>query len=67
MLQATLTEVMCSARDCEEIVEPTRYALGYHTCIYCGSPPKKFTVAIAANKGAYEVIPESQIKLIGRK
>jgi hypothetical protein len=58
---------MCSRHDCEEIVDPRRVELGYRTCIFCGSPPKKFTVAIAANKGAYEVIPESQVHLIGRK
>ncbi len=60
-------DVMCKAPDCEELIDPRRVALGYLTCIYCGSPPKRFTVAIAANKGAYEVIPESQVHLIGRK
>lgn len=60
-------DVMCAAPDCEELIDPKRVALGYKTCIYCGSPRKQFTVAIAANKGAYEVIPESQVHLIGRK
>ncbi len=60
-------EPICRNSGCEELIAPERFALGYRTCIYCGSPPKKFTVAIAANKGSYEVIPESQVHLIGRK
>ncbi len=58
---------MCHAEHCEELIDPRRVALGYLTCIYCGSPPRHFTIAIAANKGAYEVIPDSQIHLIGRR
>ena len=59
-------EVMCKAPDCEEIVDQRRFELGYKTCIYCGSPPAKFTVAIAYNKGPYAVISQSNIKDIGK-
>lgn len=59
--------ILCKKPGCEEEVTPERYALGYRTCIYCGSPKQKFTVAIAYNKGCYQVIPPSELRCIGRK
>jgi len=58
--------VMCSRPDCEEIIDPRRVALGFNTCIYCGSPRKQFTVAVAYNKGPYQLIPAEMVKHIGR-
>lgn len=58
---------LCTNPGCDEEVHPARWALGYKTCIYCGSPKKEYTVAIAYNKGAYQLISENDIQYIGRK
>lgn len=57
---------ICINPDCEEEVLPARYALGYRTCIYCGSPDKVRTVGIAYNKGAYQLISLDDIESVGK-
>jgi len=55
------------AKDCEGEVHPARWALGYRTCIKCGSLEHKIrTIAIAYNKGPVMLILPSDIKDIGK-
>jgi len=60
----------CEARykseKCEGEVDPKRWALGYRTCIECGSPSIKRTIAPAYNKGPVMLIGRKDIKDIGR-
>jgi len=59
-------EIICSNEECEENVDPRRYALGYPTCMYCGSSEPKRTIAIPYNKGAYQLIDRDMVKDIGK-
>ena len=55
------------AKDCEGEVHPARWALGYRTCIKCGTEVRVVrTVAIAYNKGPVMLVLRSDIKDIGR-
>ena len=56
----------CSNPDCDNNVSDGRVKLGYTTCLECGSDVQTFTVAIAFNKGAYQLITKKNIKDIGR-
>lgn len=67
MIKTPTAIIICKTPGCEEEIQPNRAALGYKTCIYCGSPINKYTVAIPYNKGTYQLIPESEINCIGRK
>jgi hypothetical protein len=51
---------------CDEPIPEGRWILGYTTCITHGEPPKKFTLAPAYNKGAYQLITAENVKYIGR-
>ena len=60
--------------ECGDNFNPKRFKLGYRTCIECGEEiaqvemvRKSLCVAPAYNKGAEMVIPQSDIKHIGRK
>lgn len=59
--------IKCSKPGCEEEVDPARHALGYRTCIYCGSSNPTRTISIPYNKGAYQLITEEGLNDIGRK
>jgi hypothetical protein len=55
------------AKNCEGEVHPARWALGYRTCIKCGTSTNPVrTVAIAYNKGPIMLILSSDIKDIGK-
>lgn len=56
----------CVTGGCGNWVPEERVALGYHTCIECGSPKEEFTVAPAYNKGAYQLVSRRDVKDIGR-
>ncbi len=58
---------------CNEQIPECRVSLGYVTCLACGeaaanelAESRKKQTAPAYNKGAYQVIPESDIEHIGR-
>jgi hypothetical protein len=51
---------------CQEEFSEKRAALGYRTCLEHAERPKEFTVAIAFNKGAYQLITPNNIKDIGK-
>ena len=59
-----MTVVGCEK--CGEEIDPRRADLGYRTCIKCGSPVTRFTVAPAYNKGAYQLVTRRNVKDIGR-
>ncbi len=58
--------VKVSCKICRRRIQERRAALGYATCVQCGSARGVFTVAPAYNKGAYQVIGLNSIKDIGR-
>jgi len=51
--------IPCSNIDCREDIDPRRYALGFKTCIWCGSDEPKRTISIPYNKGSYQLITEA--------
>jgi hypothetical protein len=57
---------MAFCKVCGEDFSDKRYALGYRTCLEHSEPPKKFTIAPAYNKGAYQLITRNAIIDIGR-
>lgn len=57
----------CTNPDCGNEVNPKRWALGYRTCLKCGSPLKQFPVASPYNKGGLQLITPSEVEFIGRK
>jgi hypothetical protein len=57
---------MAFCKVCGEDFSDKRYALGYCTCLEHSEPPKKFTIAPAYNKGAYQLITRNAIIDIGR-
>lgn len=57
---------ICENEDCDREVPAARHALGYKTCLKCGSPAPVRTVAPAFNKGGYQLIPRDCVKDIGR-
>lgn len=57
----------CTKEGCGNEVNPKRWALGYRTCLKCGSPLKQFTVAPAYNKGGLQLISPDMLEHIGRK
>jgi hypothetical protein len=57
---------MAFCKVCGEDFNDKRYALGYRTCLEHSEPPKKFTIAPAYNKGAYQLIKRNAIIDIGR-
>lgn len=61
-----MEEIPCVTEDCEGSVAPARSALGYKTCLKCGSPDPVRTVAPSFNKGPYQLIPLDCVKDIGR-
>lgn len=51
---------------CGEEFPKRRYDLGYRTCLEHAEPIKKFTVAPAYNKGAYQLISRENVEHIGQ-
>jgi hypothetical protein len=51
---------------CNEEYSDARAALGYSTCLEHPEPKKEYTVSIAFNKGAYQLITPEEVKNIGR-
>lgn len=57
----------CINEDCDEEVNPKRVALGYHTCLKCGSPAPTRIVDTAFNKGGLQLISQDDLLSMGRK
>ena len=57
----------CANEDCDEEVNPKRIALGYKTCLKCGSPEPTRLVGQASNKSGYQLLAETDVKSMGRK
>lgn len=54
--------------NCGTPYDPRRKALGYDTCLDCGSPRKQFTVAPGYNKGGLQLITNpADLKTIHKK
>ena len=51
---------------CDEEFPEARAKLGYKTCLRHAEPKKEYTVSVAYNKGAYQLITKDNIKDIGR-
>ena len=58
MVNGSTQEFICSNVGCDEDVDPRRHAIGYTTCLYCGSPDVKRTITIPYNKGTYQLITD---------
>ena len=57
---------MAICKKCKSDYSDARRALGYQTCLFCGSDKKFFTIAPSYNKGPYQVITKKNIKDIGK-
>lgn len=57
----------CSNEGCDEEVNPKRVALGYTTCLTCGTPAPRRIVDQAFNKGGLQLLSVDDIKSMGRK
>lgn len=57
---------ICATPGCEEDVAPQRHALGYKTCLFCGSKTQVRTIAVPYNKGAYQLVLEGDIQDLGK-
>jgi len=55
-------EIICSKAGCKEEVDPRRFAIGFTTCMWCGSPEPKRTISIPYNKGTYQLITKAGLE-----